>query len=218
MTPALAVPPPLDLQRCALAGTQLIEASAGTGKTWAICALVLRLLVEARLEIGQILVVTFTNAATAELRERIRARLQAAQAEWQVPGSSGDAFLVPWMAALRAAAGQDAAAHAAVGQRLADALQGFDEAAVFTIHGFCQRALADAAFSAGMPLVLTPISDDLPLRCQDDLRVLRRWRWDGTHYQRTSEAWLANMDAQRETLMPLFHRVYGAEAERWWVR
>lgn len=61
-------------------------------------------------------------------------------------------------------------------------------------------------------------SDDLPLRCQDDLRVLRRWRWDGTHYQRTSEAWLANMDGQRDALMPLFKRVYGAEAERWWMR
>jgi len=61
-------------------------------------------------------------------------------------------------------------------------------------------------------------SDDLPLRCQDDLRVLRRWRWDGTHYQRTSEAWLQRMDAQRDALMPLFQQVYGAEAERWWMR
>ena len=66
---------PLDVFDCPLAGTRLIEASAGTGKTWNICGLYLRLLLERALEVQQILVVTFTNAATAELRERIRARI-----------------------------------------------------------------------------------------------------------------------------------------------
>ena len=61
-------------------------------------------------------------------------------------------------------------------------------------------------------------SDDLALRCQDDLRVLRRWRWDGRHYQRTAEAWLARMDAQRDALLPVFNRTYGDEAELWWTR
>ncbi|MGJ7544225.1 SAM-dependent methyltransferase [Variovorax sp. LT1R16] len=61
-------------------------------------------------------------------------------------------------------------------------------------------------------------SDDLPLRCQDDLRLLQQWRWDGTHYQRTSEAWLRNMDQRRATLMPLFRETYGEEADVWWVR
>lgn len=62
-------------------------------------------------------------------------------------------------------------------------------------------------------------SDDLALRCQDDLRLLQRWRWDGRHYARTAAAWLARMDAQREHLMPLFERVYGApEAALWWMR
>jgi cyclopropane-fatty-acyl-phospholipid synthase len=62
-------------------------------------------------------------------------------------------------------------------------------------------------------------SDDLALLCQDDLRLLQRWRWDGTHYQRTAAAWLANMDAQRDRLMPLFESTYGAEAaSTWWVR
>ena len=61
-------------------------------------------------------------------------------------------------------------------------------------------------------------SDDLALQCQDDLRLLNRWRWDGTHYQRTSEAWLRNMDDERAALWPLFERTYGSEAGVWWQR
>ena len=61
-------------------------------------------------------------------------------------------------------------------------------------------------------------SDDLALHCQDDLRLLQRWRWDGTHYQRTSAAWLHNMDAHRNELMPLFDSTYGDEANVWWTR
>jgi cyclopropane-fatty-acyl-phospholipid synthase len=61
-------------------------------------------------------------------------------------------------------------------------------------------------------------SDDLALHCQDDLRLLRRWRWDGTHYQRTSEAWLRNMESRRETLMPLLAQAYGEDAALWWTR
>jgi len=61
-------------------------------------------------------------------------------------------------------------------------------------------------------------SDDLALRFQDELRLLSRWRWDGTHYQRTAEAWLANMDRQHAALMPLFATIYGDEAAVWWMR
>lgn len=61
-------------------------------------------------------------------------------------------------------------------------------------------------------------SDDLALRCQDDLRLLDQWRWDGTHYQRTAEAWLRNMDARRPALLPLFSATYGDAAELWWTR
>lgn len=61
--------------------------------------------------------------------------------------------------------------------------------------------------------------DDLPLACQDHLRVLQRWRWSGSHYQRTAAAWLANMDAQREQLMPLLAETYGSDqAQLWWHR
>ena len=85
-------------------------------------------------------------------------------------------------------------------------------------YAFVERDASDWMskhfFSGGM----MP-SDDLALHCQDDLRLLRRWRWDGTHYQRTSEAWLRNMDDQRDTLMPLFEQTYGREqAGVWWMR
>ena len=84
-------------------------------------------------------------------------------------------------------------------------------------YAFVERDASDWMsrhfFSGGM----MP-SDDLALHCQDDLRVLQRWRWDGSHYQRTAEAWLANMDAQQDTLMPLLVQTYGTEADVWWVR
>src|SRR5688572_12984672 len=70
-SPELGLQIPLD-------GVQLIEASAGTGKTHTLATLYARLVIEARLEVGQILAVTYTRAATAELRERLRSRLRDA--------------------------------------------------------------------------------------------------------------------------------------------
>lgn len=62
-------------------------------------------------------------------------------------------------------------------------------------------------------------SDDLALRFQDDLALLTRWRWDGTHYARTAQAWLDNMDARRAAILPLLEQTYGpAQAGLWWVR
>ena len=96
----------------------------------------------------------------------------------------------------------------------------------FFMHVFAHRSTPyafearDAAdwmsrhfFSGGM----MP-SDDLALLFQDDLRVLRRWRWDGSHYQRTANAWLANMDAKRWLVLPQLERTYGVDAELWWGR
>ncbi|MNF37038.1 RecBCD enzyme subunit RecB [compost metagenome] len=130
---------PLDLLQDSFAGRSLIEASAGTGKTWTLTALYARLLLEKRLNVSQILVVTFTTAATAELRERIRLRLAELLAVYD-NGPGADELLNRLHAQYR-----DAASH----RRLLLAVHGFDEAAIFTIHGFCQRALQDAAFEAG---------------------------------------------------------------------
>jgi len=61
--------------------------------------------------------------------------------------------------------------------------------------------------------------DDTALAFQDDLRLIDRWRWDGTHYARTARAWLHNMDGARGALAPLFAATYGRDpAARWWQR
>jgi cyclopropane-fatty-acyl-phospholipid synthase len=62
-------------------------------------------------------------------------------------------------------------------------------------------------------------SDDLAFCFQDHLRMVRRWRWDGMHYARTSNAWLANMDTRREAILPILRDTYGREHEgQWWMR
>ena len=129
----------LNLLHDSFTGRTLIEASAGTGKTWTLTALYARLLLEKQLSVGQILVVTFTTAATAELRERIRLRLAELLAVYE-QGPGADALLNELHAQY-----PDSASH----RRLLLAVHCFDEAAIFTIHGFCQRALQDAAFEAG---------------------------------------------------------------------
>jgi cyclopropane-fatty-acyl-phospholipid synthase len=60
--------------------------------------------------------------------------------------------------------------------------------------------------------------DDLPLRFQGDLRLIRQWRWDGRHYERTLNAWLANLDARRDRLMPILAATYGAESAEVWLQ
>ena len=62
-------------------------------------------------------------------------------------------------------------------------------------------------------------SDDLPLVFQQDLTLVQRWRWDGTHYAKTANAWLDNMDNNYTELWPLFAQTYGVtNAQAWWNR
>lgn len=130
----------LDAQTVPLQGTNLIEASAGTGKTWTISWLYLRLLAVEDLKVDQILVVTYTEAATAELRDRIRQRLAEALAVLEGRSQAGDYQALLNEVSLTLAC-----------ERLQLALVSFDEAAVFTIHGFCKRMLTDNAFEAHLP-------------------------------------------------------------------
>ncbi|MDD2660713.1 MAG: exodeoxyribonuclease V subunit beta [Methylococcales bacterium] len=144
---------PLNPLEFPLSGTRLIEASAGTGKTYTIAALYVRLILGHGQNAGlpsrellppDILVVTFTDAATKELRERIRARLtHAARFFRQLPEEGSDDFLEP----LRA--GYESSYWSACARRLELAANWMDEAAVFTIHSWCNRMLQQHAFDSG---------------------------------------------------------------------
>jgi exodeoxyribonuclease V beta subunit len=129
-----------DLLNSPLEGANLIEASAGTGKTFAITCLFLRLLLEKRLTVNDILVVTYTVAATEELRDRTRKKIREALEAFS-RGDSKDSFLKGLVQKTKDA--EDAAS------LLRAALRDFDEASIFTIHGFCQRTLHESAFESG---------------------------------------------------------------------
>ena len=152
----------LALFEAPLQGLNLIEASAGTGKTWTITGLYVRLILELGLNVEQILVVTYTKAATAELRERIRSRLSGMLAALETRASE-DAFCREMLE--RFAGDREVAAHL-----LTLALRSFDEAAIFTIHGFCQRVLTESAFESGMAFEteLTPDETEIIRETVDD--------------------------------------------------
>lgn len=134
----------LDHLKIDLAGTNLIEASAGTGKTYAIASLYLRLLVETELTPEQILVVTYTEAATKELRGRIRGRIRKA-----IGVIDGAETEDPFLAGLAGNANGKGPGRTTSRERLERALNAFDTASIFTIHGFCLRALKENAFESG---------------------------------------------------------------------
>lgn len=123
-----------------LYGIHLIEASAGTGKTYNITRLYLRLLLERRLTVEQILVMTFTKDATEELRGRIDASIREAINYWHEFIKNDDYFI---------AISKKISSNEAL-FLLKAALLTLDEAAIFTIHGFCKRVLTQHAFATGM--------------------------------------------------------------------
>ncbi|KFK92393.1 MULTISPECIES: exodeoxyribonuclease V subunit beta [unclassified Serratia (in: enterobacteria)] len=159
------IPQRLDTLALPLFGERLIEASAGTGKTFTIGVLYLRLLLglgqaaafHRPLTVEEILVVTFTEAATEELRGRIRSNIHALRIAC-VRGRSEDPLFCLLMAEIDDLS--DAAAQLLAAERQ------MDEAAIYTIHGFCQRMLTHNAFESGILFEQTLIQDELPLRRQ----------------------------------------------------
>ena len=140
-------------------GTHLVEASAGTGKTYSIAALFTRLVVLEGWAPENILVVTFTEAATAELKNRLRARLGEVLAALQSGETPDDEFLQHLLA--EALAKQE---RSKLILQLQAALSGFDTAAIYTIHGFCLRVLGDYAFLCGVPFELETGPADTAVR------------------------------------------------------
>lgn len=149
---------PFDPMQELTPGTTLIEASAGTGKTYTITTLVLRLLLEHGLRVEEILVVTFTEAATAELQHRVRERIRQAlqRLESQNPGTD------PLLEEL-AHRFSDPEARAGAIRQLRTALTSFDLAAISTIHGFCRRMLQENAFESGVLFDTELVADQEPL-------------------------------------------------------
>ena len=148
----------LDCARTPLTrGINLVEASAGTGKTYAIGMLVLRAVTELGIPIDQILVVTFTKAATEELRSRIRQRLAEAR-NLLTGGSSDDATINAWLATVTDR--QTAL------ERLRQALGLIDRAGIFTIHSFCLQMLTEQALESGQLFDVELLADVGQVRTQ----------------------------------------------------
>jgi exodeoxyribonuclease V beta subunit len=148
------MPKAMDLRTAVLDGTTLIEASAGTGKTYTLAGLFLRLVLEKRLTVDQVLVVTFTDAATEELRGRIRERLVeilAVLESDQPPSDPKKTFERHLWQGHRDAAGL---------QILREAIRNFDLAQIYTIHGFCQKMLGKNGFES-QTLFTTTLEPDL---------------------------------------------------------
>lgn len=145
----------------------LVEASAGTGKTYTIVGIYLRLLIEKDLNVDQILTVTFTKKATAELRERILERLRECLSVMEADAvpEEGDDFLNEFFKRFK---NKDD-----VIGKLRHSIQNFDDSQVFTIHGFCQKILQEEALLAGTPFEMNVNPSDtlLETSSQDFWRV-----------------------------------------------
>ena len=185
-----------DPQTVTLEGLNLIEASAGTGKTYTLAELYLRLILEKDLDVKQILVVTYTRAATEELRDRLRQKLVDARDELQKdPVDRVMLANIVESEELRL-----------TNYKLMAAIQGFDEAAIFTIHGFCQRVLSDFAFESGLRFDLELIGDDLAMlqSATDDF-----WRREVLTADKNLVAYLLSKNQTPETLLKSVRSLVG---------
>jgi len=169
-TPHASTPHALNARTFPLRGSHLIEASAGTGKTWTIAALYVRLVLghgqagtaPVRPMLPQdVLVMTFTRAATRELSDRIRARLTEAAQVFRGMAKTDDDFLQQLKDEYPEGEPREQAAH-----RLALAAQAMDDAAVYTIDAWCQRMLREHAFDSGSLFEENLVGDEAALRLE----------------------------------------------------
>lgn len=182
----MSTPQELDWRTLPLSGTTLIEASAGTGKTWNIALLHLRLVIERGLSVRQILVTTFTDAAADELKSRIRLRLLDAErlATALAAGlaiADDERELADFIAARIESEGSDSLL-----ARLRLALADVDLAPISTIHSFCRRVLTDFPFDTGVAFTLGEVVDEPALvrECVED------W-WRSSFLGEQTDPWYA---------------------------
>lgn len=207
-----------------LHGSRLIEASAGTGKTWTIAALYLRLVLghgdpqfafERPLLPAEILVMTFTRAATRELSDRIRERLvEAAQYFRRQCVAKVDPYLEQLLDAYRTdPARREQAAH-----RLMLAAEAMDDAAVFTIDAWCQRMLREHAFDSGTLFDEQLVESERALLAQ---AVRDYWRHhvyalSPAHFDQVHESWpdLLRFETAVRDLVGRAHLIDDAQADQ----
>ncbi len=193
-------------------GVTLLEASAGTGKTFAIAGLAARLVAEG-VPLAQLLVVTFTRMATGELRERVRDRFVSAEI--------GLARTLAGVApptedrVLRLLAEGSEAAVSERRRRLAEAVAGFDAATIATTHGFCQHVLAELGIAGDTDRDVTFVEDlsDFVEEVVDDLYIRRFHREVSQPFDR-AEALRIGKAAIGNPLALLEPRERGAESEK----
>ena len=145
--------------------TTVLQASAGTGKTFALAGLVTRYLAEGIATLDQMLLITFSRAASQELRERVRRQIADAVMAFDDESTVGDNQLVAYL--VRCDGGERAARE----QRLRDALAGFDAATIATTHQFCQLVLKSLGVAGDTSSTVTLLESlgDLTTEIVDDL-------------------------------------------------
>jgi len=207
-------------------GIHLLEASAGTGKTFALAHLVLRLVGESGRSLRELLVVTFTEAAAGELRDRIGRRLQAALSAFEALEAegarwvTGDRVLRDWLVAMGAGPDpehplglrhQASGRNAELRARLLLALEELDAADITTIHGFCHRSLQRLALEAARPPGLELESDGGALLEQV---VHDYWQQQVLALPAPLVAGLSRQQVRPETLLGLLRQLDGDPALR----
>ncbi|GIZ53694.1 exodeoxyribonuclease V subunit beta [Noviherbaspirillum aridicola] len=202
----------LDPLRFPLHGSRLIEASAGTGKTWTIAALYVRLVLGhgggdgfcRPLLPSEILVMTFTRAATRELSDRIRQRLVQAARCFRGESEADDCFLRALLVDYPDTARRSEAAH-----RLALAAEAMDDAGIFTIDAWCQRMLREHAFDSGSLFNEELVGSEDAVFAEAVRDYWRRhvYALDDGGLRRLQECW-PDFHALESTIRPLVERVH----------
>ncbi|MEO8161348.1 MAG: UvrD-helicase domain-containing protein, partial [Arenimonas sp.] len=182
--------------RIPVAGVQLIEASAGTGKTFTVATLYSRLVIELGLPVGKLLAVTYTEAAAKDLRDKLRERLARAAmllddlAQDALSAREGEGNADALTRSLLRAAHARGETLPALRLRLRVAVAQMDLAPIHTIHGFCQRALREHALEAGQPLATrTLLTNEAALRREVATEFWRRQASDDEAVERLLGVW-----------------------------